>query len=97
MQCEPFQGESEVKQRCVINSDVFNIVIATVTDIIKDDLSPLNESVYRTNARLFSLALFVPLSSWVEFQYADDNSFSESHLQKLLESFCNASTKLDSK
>ena len=88
--CEPFQVKSGVKQKCVITPTSFTIFIATITHLIKNDLPPGIEIVYRTNGKLFNLARLmskskISTSSLIEFHYADDNSvaaLSKHHLQQ---------------
>ncbi|XP_062924161.1 uncharacterized protein LOC134356870 [Mobula hypostoma] len=99
---ESFQVRSGVKQGCVIAPTLFAIFVATIIHIIKDDLPPGIEIVYRTDGRLFNLAhlkskIKTSTNSLIEFQYADDNSvgaLSENHLQQFLTAFNCAYTKL---
>lgn len=54
-QCELIKVRFGEKQRYVIAPTLFTIFIVTGIDIIKDDLPPRIEIVYRTNSRLFNL------------------------------------------
>ena len=99
---DPFQVKSGVKQGCVIAPTLFSIFIATIIHLIKEDLPPGIELVYRTDGSIFNLARLkattkTSTSSIVEFQYADDNcvaALSESNLQKILTAFNNAYSRL---
>ena len=72
----------------MIAPTLFTIFIATIMYIIKDDLPPGIEIVYRMDGKLFNLARLKSKNktfagSLIEFQYADDNSvaaLSEQHL-----------------
>ncbi len=99
---DSFQVRSGVKQGCVIAPTLFSIFIATITHIIKEDLPPGIEIVYRTDGGLFNIARLkskrkTSTSSLIEFQYADDNcvaALSEYHLQQILTAFNHAYLKL---
>ena len=87
----------------MIAPTLFVIFIGTITHLIKNDLPPTIEIVYRTDGKLFNLARLrsknkISTSSLIEFQYADDNSvaaLSEHHLQKILNAFNCVYTKLE--
>ncbi|XP_032903683.1 protein polyglycylase TTLL10-like [Amblyraja radiata] len=68
--------------------------------IIKDDLPPGIEIVYKTDGRLFNLARLksktkTSVSSLIEFQYADNcvAALSDNHLQQILTAFNSVYTK----
>nr|AOE48155.1 hypothetical protein [Eumigus monticolus] len=99
---DPFHINTGVKQGCVIAPTLFSLYVATVMQLIKDDLPSGIQITYRMDGKLFNLSRLkartrTSSAALVELQYADDNAVvaqSEEDLVKILNAFSSAYKKI---
>lgn len=99
---EPFPINTGVKQGCVIAPTLFSLYVATVMELVRDDLPPGIRITYRMDGKLFNLSRLkagtrTSCAALVELQYADDNAVvaqTQEELVMILNAFSAAYNKI---